>query len=361
MKTKRKDREEKNRKNKPFYTSFPFIALLLLTIVALLFFVWHQRSLEQATQQQEIISQDLSNEIAVPEQVGSETNTALTSQDTVITNERTDKKAPITKNEKLNESVKPPTDITESQIKQNTATPPNNSQSLPDESAANVSPSLPVESQYKPFQNARCQETTKFVDEFFHHLDSQQYLKNYQIEPDSKTYFIALMQKTLNNPPVVSGETDDLYTILQNTAHFFRVIGNTNIAILKNILSNEKSQFENIAAEFYSLVTSPACAEHSFDLKISKPALYEYAGFFLNTMGGRLYLFRRDSISRMVISYYSILLIDKANIESFNKHGIELSISIDLLISEMESTTNTLKLKETYLNMLYALQEQYQH
>ncbi len=38
-----------------------------------------------------------------------------------------------------------------------------------------------------------------------------------------------LLQKLLDNPPVVIGETDDLFTLFQNTAHFFRILGKENI------------------------------------------------------------------------------------------------------------------------------------
>jgi hypothetical protein len=360
MKTKRKETEGKKSKNKSLYTSFPFIALSIIILLALLFFVWHQKSLEKATQQQEIFSQDLTEDIAVPEPVVSDTPKPLGSQNTTQFAGQAEEKSSTSD---INDSKMTGQSNNENSLIGNTQNNPGllaKSQSLEEDSTAHLQPTPSSEKENKTFQSIQCRNTTEYIEEFFKHLDKQPYLAKYEIEPDSKTYFFTLLQRTLDNPPVVSGETDDLYTILQNTAHFFRIIGNTNIAILKNVLSNEKAQFETIAAQFYSLLTSQACAEQNFGLTISKPALYEYAGFFLNTMGGRLYLFRRDSISRMVISYYSILLIDKANIQSFNKHGIELSTAIDLLISEMESTTNTLQLKDTYLNTLYALQEQYQ-
>jgi hypothetical protein len=355
MKTKRKENEEKKSQNNSFYTSFPFIALSVLILLAVLFFVWHQKSLEKTTQQQEIFSQDLTEDIAIPEPVVSEVPKPPVSQDTTQFTGQSSTSA-LNTNKESGQS--------EGEISQSETTAKNRilsvkPESSGDNSTAHLKPLPPSEKESKTFQSIQCQNTTEYIEELFKHLDKQPYLAKYEIQPDSKTYFFALLQRTLDNPPVVSGETDDLYTILQNTAHFFRIIGNTNIAILKNILSNEKAQFETIAAKFYSLLTSQTCADQNFGLTISMPALYEYAGFFLNTMGGRLYLFRRDSISRMVISYYSILLIDRANIQSFNKHGIELSTAIDLLISEMESTTNTLQLKDTYLNTLYALQEQY--
>ena len=198
------------------------------------------------------------------------------------------------------------------------------------------------------------------MEEFFQYLDGQEYLNEFQIEPNSQIYFSALLQKLLDNPPIVSGETDDLFTVLQNTAHFFRIIGNENIRILKTILSNENQRFEEVLANFYRVVNEPLCAKNHFNLHIPDNALYEYAGFFLNTMGGRLYLFRRDSVSRMVISYYSVLLIDKANIAKANTHGIEIATSIDLLIDEMESTSKSLELRDNYLATLYILQEEYQ-
>jgi hypothetical protein len=76
-------------------------------------------------------------------------------------------------------------------------------------------------------------------------------------------------------------------------------------------------------------------------------------------MGGRLYLFRRDSKSRMIVNYYAILLVDRANQNGTNSHGIDLKQAISSLISEIESGGGHLKLRETYLDQLYALKEKY--
>ena len=87
--------------------------------------------------------------------------------------------------------------------------------------------------------------------------------------------------------------------------------------------------------------------------------MYEYAGFFLNTMGGRSYLFRRDSRSRLLVNYYSILLIDLANEQGINRHGIDIVQAIPMLTQEIESS-NQLIYKENYLDQLYGLLERYQ-
>lgn len=205
-----------------------------------------------------------------------------------------------------------------------------------------------------------CEEISTPIVTFYDHLDRQTYIQNSKLESQSGVYFTSLIQKLLDNPPVVTRETDDLFTILQNTAHFFRIIGKKNIMVIKGILHNEKAHFENIVAKYFDLVHQPKCSMKDLVLKPTDQALYDYAGFFLNTMGGRLYLFRRDSQSRMVIIYYSLLIVDQANINGKNRHGIQISHAIDSLIDEIESVGQGLKMREQYLDKLYDLQEKYQ-
>ena len=85
-----------------------------------------------------------------------------------------------------------------------------------------------------------------------------------------------------------------------------------------------------------------------------------YAGFFLNTMGGRLYLFRRDSMSRMVVNFYAILIIEEANKQGRNKYGIDIKDAIDSLIIEIESSRIKLQMRDFYLDTLYDLKVKYQ-
>jgi hypothetical protein len=62
----------------------------------------------------------------------------------------------------------------------------------------------------------------------------------------------------------------------------------------------------------------------------------------------------------MTVSYYGILVIDKANKEFKNRDGIQIKKAIDSLISEMENSGKQLKLKDKYLDKLYDLKEKYQ-
>ena len=205
-----------------------------------------------------------------------------------------------------------------------------------------------------------CSAPASRLDAFYNHLDQQPYIQAYNLQEPSEQHFEKLIDKLLANPPKVTREADDLYTILRNTAHFFRISGKDNILIMKGILNSEKESLEQILADYYFLINTPECIHNKYAKDISGDALYEYACFFLNTMGGRLYLFRRDSESRMVVTYYAILLVDLANRQQNNRHGIALKPAVNMLISEMESGGSKMKGYEEYLDILYDLKEKYQ-
>ena len=204
-----------------------------------------------------------------------------------------------------------------------------------------------------------CKKPAKQLDTFYKQLDKKPYMSTYKITEPSKIHFSKLIKKLLANPPQVTRESDDLYTILKNTAHFFRISGKDNILMMKGILDNEKDNLEQILSDYYLLVSNSSCNTSTYG-NVDKDALYEYACFFLNTMGGRLYLFRRDSLSRMVVTYYAILLVDEANIQNNNRHGIALRPVVDMLLSEIEMSGSSLKKSENYLEKLYDLKEKYQ-
>jgi len=206
----------------------------------------------------------------------------------------------------------------------------------------------------------QCKQLADRLHSFFTHLDQKEYIREFQLGAPAQDYFIALATKLLNNPPVVSRESDDLYTILKNMAHFFRVIGGKNILVIKGILDRERETIEDVAADVFSWTTGgKECSEEAFSFHAPLDKLYEYAGFFLNSMGGRSYLFRRDSRSRLLINYYAILLVDRANTEGINRHGIDIKPMLPATIGEIESS-NQLIYKEKYLDRLYELVEKYQ-
>jgi len=347
MKIKRNESKKKQQPPKEKSSSLYIVAVVIIVILLFIFFLWQQKTFN-------FLATDTDN------------NNNINSNDTSITNlpppNKTTSQEISTKNYSDNQEPPGlPLTQAESTPSPSYSTTVSNTPSTTDMDKA-VGAGLTSNSALEETGvfTKKCSDSTKIIKDFYKHLDTREYMKSYGLTKGSEEHFTELIQKLLDNPPVVSGETDDLFTILQNTAHFFRVIGKDNIMILKGILDREKDQFESVLYHFYSIFHTPSCPENSFNLRVSETSLYDYAGFFLNTMGGRLYLFRRDSMSRMVVSYYAILLIDQANKEARNKHGIEIITAIDQLIIEMEATSNQLKFEQLYLDNLYKLKELYQ-
>lgn len=218
-------------------------------------------------------------------------------------------------------------------------------------------PQEPTET-HTPARQNQCRQLADRLHAFFTHLDQEEYIRDFHLTIPAQEYFLALATKLLNTPPVVSRESDDLYLMLKNMAHFFRVIGGKNIIILKGILDRERESIEDVASDLFLWTTGEQCETEVFPFQSSLDSLYEYAGFFLNSMGGRSYLFRRDSRSRLLVNYYAILLIDLANKENINQHGIDIKPLLPVLIQEIEGT-NQLIYKEHYLDALYKLEERY--
>lgn len=226
-------------------------------------------------------------------------------------------------------------------------------------SASSAVESIPLPVDQQTTKASQCEDLATKLHRFFSALDNKPYIKAVNLQTSLQTHFINLVDSLLDNPPTVARETDDLYTLLTNMAHFFRIIGKDNILLLKSILDRERDVIEDIGLVLYTWITVPDCSSDLFPLKAPLDKSYEYAGFFLNTMGGRSYLFRRDSRSRLLVNYYAVLIVDKANSAGINRHGISIADTLPLLIDEIEAS-NQLVYKELYLDRLYQLLETYQ-
>jgi len=218
---------------------------------------------------------------------------------------------------------------------------------------------LGEEENLSPPQND-CQQTADKLLLFFEHLDRQPYIQEHAVKGSTLDHFRGIINKLLANPPVVVRETDDLFAILNNMAHFFRVLGPKDILLIKDVLIHERGLIEPTMALFYKWSEiAPDCPDTDLEISLPLPGLYEYAGYFINTLGGQSYLFRRELFLRILIRYYSILIIDRANRIDANRYGIDIRYTLDSLISEIQGNGN-LENKQAYLDSLVRLQEYYQ-
>ena len=195
---------------------------------------------------------------------------------------------------------------------------------------------------------------------FFEHLDRQNYIREFTIKGSTLDHIAGIINKLMANPPVVVRETDDLFAILHNMAHFFRILGPKDILLIKDVLINDQELVEPTMALFYKWSEiEPECPDKELNINLPLAGLYEYAGYFINTLGGQSYLFRRALYLRLLIRYYSILIIDRANSVDANRYGIDIRYTLGALISELQTNVD-LENSQVYLENLINLQESYQ-
>ena len=205
-----------------------------------------------------------------------------------------------------------------------------------------------------------CEQARNKLETIFAHLDKQSYIAGYALKNGSKKRIATIAKKLYANPPVVNRETDDLFSILTNSAHFYRILGKDNLLLTKDILSHEADNLEPMMADFYHWSeVDPTCKDQPYALHMPLKSLYEYAGFFINTLGGQSYLFRRESKVRMLIKYYSVMIIDRANDEGINRHGLDIRTPLRSTIDEMRVSSN-LQNQVTYLENLLVMQAKYE-
>jgi hypothetical protein len=218
----------------------------------------------------------------------------------------------------------------------------------------------PGETQPSPAPQNECLQTADKILLFFEHLDRQNYIREYALKGSTLDQFRGIINKLIANPPVVVRETDDLFAILNNMAHFFRILGIKDILMVKDILTHEQELIEPSMALFYKWSEiAPECQDADLDIELPLAGLYEYAGYFINTLGGQSYLFRRERYLRALIRYYSILIIDRANSVDANLYGVDIRYTLDALIEEIQGNSALVNMQE-YLENLTRLQEKYQ-
>jgi hypothetical protein len=212
-----------------------------------------------------------------------------------------------------------------------------------------------IEKKKKPkkIQEIRKSYYARLNDEvriLFDYLDGRDYIKACKIEGGTQRHFLYLLGKLSSNPPVISEETRDIVTLMHNMAHFYRVMGRESISLGKGFLTHEREIIEPSMELLYEWITE-GIKRNNKNIQTSTKDLYEYACFFLNTLSGKAYLARRDSRTRILVLYYSLLVLDEANREDLNHHGIDILPPLNLLIDDTQNRRG-LEYRDKYLGRL---------
>ncbi|MGD9008455.1 MAG: hypothetical protein PVG41_11060 [Desulfobacteraceae bacterium] len=204
-----------------------------------------------------------------------------------------------------------------------------------------------------------CDQITRQVVAFFQYLDSKAYLIWPGMDMRAEELFDSVSKQLAASPPINVGEMEDIYNLVRNVTHFYRILGKERIDLIKEILKSESAVIEPAMAVMFSWMTACSDTPTSGLGHPGLKSLYQYACYFLNTLGGRGYLLRRETKLRMLINYYALLTVDMANDAKINSYGIDIRPHLDYLFYDINNQKG-LMYRQRYLSRLSALQTKYQ-
>jgi hypothetical protein len=213
--------------------------------------------------------------------------------------------------------------------------------------------------QAKPLEPEEdCASVEADVKDFFNYLNKQSYVQHLEERLDTYAEFKRLLKKLSSNLPVPAGEGVDSSVMERNIYYFFRILSRSDIRLIKDVLSNEADTSELNLEMFYRWLTLGNQCPDPERIRPSFDVLYHYAGFFLDTIGGRAYLSRRPMGLRILLTYYSLLIVQEADKRMKNTYGIDIFPYIRPLIEEINLYPD-LKLKKEYLQKLNEMESYY--
>lgn len=203
-----------------------------------------------------------------------------------------------------------------------------------------------------------CSQVAKSVLGFFQHLDEKEYIHQLDMASDTFSVFQGMIRKLSSQPPIPAGEALDTFVIAKNIFYFYRLLDDKEIQLLKEIIQNETDTLELNLDLFYTwFMASNQCPDKN-QIRPSMDVLYPYAGYLINSIGGRAYLFRRRVTLRLLLSYYCLLIVHEADKAGKNSYGIDIYPQISMLREEINYHQD-LYFQKAYLQKLDDLSNYY--
>jgi len=239
-------------------------------------------------------------------------------------------------------------------------TPPPKKQPPPDQAPVAKGPVVipDIKELTPPDEKTYCERIKQETQEYFRYLNGKGYVRHLGEGVDSYAQFKTILRKLSASLPIPAGEGIDSSIINDNIFLVFRVLDKNDFRLIRDILKNEGDNLEVTLDLFYRWLTLGIRCPDPEGIRPSQNALYHYAGFFLNTIGGRAYLFRRPMGLRLLCSYYSLLILQEADKKGRNTYGIDALPFIAPLAREIALYPD-FRFKQTYLQNLAEMEKGY--
>jgi len=180
-----------------------------------------------------------------------------------------------------------------------------------------------------------CKKAQEDLRNLCQELDRQKYIQHLELGTDSYTVFQRILGRLASHPPIPAGEGIDPAIILKNIYFFYRTLPHKELRFLREVLMHQSPALELDLHILFRWLDSRLKCPPSRGPRLSLEVLYPYAGFFVNTVGGRAYLSRRPPTMRLLVTYYCVRILHAADLAGKNPYGINVAAFIPSLREEM--------------------------
>ncbi|MFW6147493.1 MAG: hypothetical protein ACOC6B_03775 [Thermodesulfobacteriota bacterium] len=208
-------------------------------------------------------------------------------------------------------------------------------------------------------QEDECERVEEDLKEFFTYLEKKDYIREFELGENLFAHFGNVMESLSSHPPIPAGEGFNYDIMIQNIYHIYRTLGRKDLKLIRAIVQNEADSMEVNLALFYQWIMSGDRCGRNNGLPPPLNITYRYAGYLINSIGGRAYLFRRDTRLRLLLTYYCVLIIHEADKRKINSFGIDVTPFLEPLADEIEKY-NLLYFRKEYAGRLIDLKNYYQ-
>jgi len=209
-----------------------------------------------------------------------------------------------------------------------------------------------------PDQKGYCALIDEQVSDFFHSLDTKGYIRRFNLEKETYPYFAQMIKRLAAQPPQPAGEGIQPATLVKNIYFFSRALDRKDLGLIKAIVTHEGDTMEFNLETFYRWLMLGKECPNPENIRPPFDVTYQYAGFFLNTTGGRSYLFRRPLRLRLLLSYYCVLIVYQADRLGKNSYGLNLLPYIQPLKDELAHHPD-LEFQDQYISTLNRIETYY--
>jgi hypothetical protein len=184
-------------------------------------------------------------------------------------------------------------------------------------------------------QGFDCLENEKQLLALVQYIDSKKYAEEYQIEDGAFGLFVSSLIRLTKNRPKVADERDGALSFIRNISYLYRILGKKRLLCFRKIMTEEPEIIETTFILFYKWMKYGESCDNSFMTPPTFSIMYDYACYFLSTIGGQSYLIRRDSTTRILMTYYSTLIVHQANLTQQNRYGLDIKPFVKKLKEEI--------------------------